>query len=50
MNNKGWKYYNHAIVPDIYPHELVDLKPLQNNSIWKIRGGDCPKTKLGSYP
>lgn len=51
---KNWKYYNHAVIPDTPPHELPDLTPLKDGSIWNIDGKfplfaryttdfDCPK-------
>lgn len=36
---KNWKYYNHAAIPTTAPHEEVDLKPLEDGSIWKVDGG-----------
>ena len=36
---EGWKYYNHAIIPACAPHEPADMKPLENGSVWKLRGG-----------
>lgn len=38
MNIKGWKYYNHAMIPTTAPHESVNLKPLLDGSIWKMSG------------
>lgn len=38
MNIDGWKYYNHAAIPDIPPHERVDITPIKNRSIWKMEG------------
>lgn len=38
---KGWKLYNHAIVPLIPPHEEPDLEAVFDGSIWK-RGGGPP--------
>lgn len=35
-----WRYYNHAAVPTTAPHEKVDLEPLIDGSVWKLRGGD----------
>ena len=35
----NWKYYNHAVVPITAPHENPDLKPIEDNSIWKNWGG-----------
>ena len=31
----NWRYYNHAIIPTIAPHERVDERPLQNGDLWK---------------
>lgn len=39
MEIEGWKYYNHAAIPTCAPHETPDLTPLQDGSIWKMRGG-----------
>lgn len=33
---KGWRYYNHAAIPSIAPHEEVDTTPIMNNEIWQI--------------
>lgn len=38
MNIEGWKYYNHAAIPTTAPHESVNLKPIEDGSIWKIKG------------
>ncbi|MCI8748638.1 hypothetical protein EBB54_15495 [Schaedlerella arabinosiphila] len=35
----GWEYYNHAAIPTCAPHEIPNLKLIENGSIWKIRGG-----------
>ena len=32
----GWKYYNHAMIPDCAPHENADMEPLKNGEIWKL--------------
>ena len=34
----GWKYYNHAAIPTLAPHEEPDLKPVKDGSIWSIQG------------
>lgn len=34
-DNPGWKYYNHAMLPDCAPHETADMGPLENGSIWR---------------
>lgn len=36
---EGWKYYNHAMIPTTAPHEMPDLKPVDDGSIWKIGCG-----------
>lgn len=36
MQIEGWKYYNHAAVPTVAPHEKPDLTPLNNGTIWRI--------------
>ena len=38
MKINGWKYYNHAIIPDVEPHEEPDVLPVKNGNIWKIGG------------
>lgn len=30
-----WKYYNHAVIPDLAPHETPDTRCVLDNSIWK---------------
>jgi len=35
---KGWKYYNHAAIPTSAPHEVPDLTPVKDGSIWNIEG------------
>lgn len=35
MNIDGWKYYNHAAVPTCPPHEIPNLDPVNNGTIWK---------------
>lgn len=39
MEIKGWKYYNHAVIPSTPPHEVVDMTDVNNGDIWKIDGG-----------
>ncbi len=36
---KGWKYYNHALISTCAPHELPDLSPIKDGSVWKKAGG-----------
>ena len=37
-----WKYYNHAMLPTLAPHENVDIKPILDGSIWHSEGGGMP--------
>ena len=39
---EGWHYYNHAMIPSVWPHENVDLRPIEDGSIWKVRDGGTP--------
>ena len=39
MGIDGWKYYNHAMVPSTWPHELVNMQPIKDGTIWKSAGG-----------
>ncbi len=34
----GWNYYNHAAIPTAAPHEMPDLAPVKDGSIWHING------------
>lgn len=34
-----WKYYNHAMIPDLPPHEEVDVFAIKDGSVWKLGGG-----------
>mgnify|MGYP003293184542 CR=1 FL=1 len=38
MSIEGWKYYNHAAIPTTAPHEEVNLNPINNKSIWNMKG------------
>lgn len=40
MQIDGWKYYNHAAIPTTAPHEIPDISPITDGSIWKSGGGD----------
>lgn len=44
MYIKGWNYYKHAAIPDCAAHEMPDLEPVMDGSIWSLNGGDCPKS------
>ena len=39
MQINGWYYYNHAAIPTTAPHEIPDISPIADGSIWKIGGG-----------
>ncbi len=38
MNIDGWKYYNHAAIPTVAPHEPVNIQPVKNGTIWRMGG------------
>jgi hypothetical protein len=38
MKISGWKYYNHAAIPDIPPHRSADLSAIESGDIWKLDG------------
>ena len=38
MSLKDWKYYNHAVIPAVEPHEQPDLTCIRDKSIWKVGG------------
>jgi hypothetical protein len=39
MKIDGWKYYNHAAIPTIAPHENPYMDPIEDGTIWNIDGG-----------
>lgn len=39
MKIDGWEYYNHAAVPTTAPHTDPDMRPIEDENIWKIDGG-----------
>lgn len=39
MSTKDWKYYNHAIISSLEPHEEPVFSDLKSRIIWKIGGG-----------
>ena len=38
MQIEGWKYYNHATIPTTAPHEIPDLRAVENGDVWKMGG------------
>lgn len=38
MQIDRWKYYNHAAIPTTAPHEIPDISPITDGSIWKLGG------------
>lgn len=43
MSVQGWKYYNHAMIPDGRPDQEPDLTPVENGEIWSnVHGGGTP--------
>lgn len=40
MSVQGWRYYNHAMLPDGQPDKEPDLTPVENGEIWSnVHGG-----------
>ena len=39
---KGWRYYNHAMMPTTAPHEKVDKEAILNGSVWHPDNGKKP--------
>lgn len=39
MQINGWQYYNHAAIPTTAPHEIPDISPIKDGSVWKSGGG-----------
>lgn len=37
-----WRYYHHAMVPFVPPHETVDLTAIEDGSIWRAAGDRRP--------
>jgi hypothetical protein len=42
IQNTLWKYYNHALRPNIAPHEVADVASLDKVETWKTCGGARP--------
>lgn len=36
MSVNGWRYYNHAAIPSIPPHDKPDISVIEDGSIWKM--------------
>ena len=32
---KEWKYYNHAMIPTVAPHEEADVETIYSKDFWK---------------
>ena len=39
---ESWKYYNHAMIPNVRPHEKPNLNVISNGSIWNLAEGCKP--------
>lgn len=37
-----WKYYNQGMLPTTAPHEVPDLTPIKDGSIWRPESGGTP--------
>ena len=46
MSLNDWKYYNHAVIPAVEPHEKPDLACIKDKSIWKVGGGYTAPCKM----
>ena len=42
MSIQDWKYYNHAVISTLGPHEEPDLTCINNGDVWKIGGYTTP--------
>lgn len=42
MNELKWKYYNHALLPTIAPHEKVDELVIIQGKLWRKKWGGVP--------
>ena len=50
MSVQGWKYYNHAMIPNCAPNEEPDLSVFENGEIWKkSSGGGGHRCLLGGH-
>lgn len=38
MKISGWKYYNHAAIPDIPPYDNADTSAVESGEIWTLDG------------
>ena len=46
MSIQDWKYYNHAVISTLGPHEEPDLTCINNGDVWKIGGGYTTPCKM----
>ena len=42
MSVQGWRYYNHAMIPEGQPNTEPDLKPIESGEIWADVHGGTP--------
>lgn len=35
MSIQGWKYYNHAMIPECPPNQDVDISAVKDGEIWR---------------
>ena len=35
MDDRGWRYYNHALIPTCAPHEVPNIAELDQQELWK---------------
>lgn len=46
MNELKWKYYNHALLPTIAPHEKVDELVIIQGKLWRKKWGGTITNKM----
>ena len=34
----NWKYYNHAMIPNMPPHMEIDTTAIENGNVWEMSG------------
>lgn len=47
MRKDGWRYYNHALMPDTPPHVPANLSAMKDNDFWKNSGGGFRFLRVG---
>lgn len=45
-----WNYYNYCMVPNVFPHEIVDDTKVKTGKIWKGPAGPATLTAVKPLP